>query len=173
MASRRAGSLSLLVGQVRSLALTRSAHSALHSEIDLDLSRAPSNFQRAREGVRAAIEHRAQAASGCARASRSPDRPGPNGIRPIVGRPDRTYLVACGGIPAGRSSPGTSMPETVSAATSLLSRPLMLIAAAIGIRARRNGRALGPLRHRGVLRDDRRRDRRLLMNAYSRQRDRI
>jgi hypothetical protein len=51
----------------------------------------------------------------------------------IVGRPDRTYLVACGRTPVGRSSLGTSMPETVSAAASLLSRPLMLVAAAVGI----------------------------------------
>ena len=51
----------------------------------------------------------------------------------IVGRPDRTYLVACGRTPVGRSSLGTSMPETVSAAASALSRPLMLIAAAVGI----------------------------------------
>src|SRR6266566_2769050 len=35
--------------------------------------------------------------------------------------------------PPGRSSLGTSMPETAAAATSLLSRPLMLIAAAAGI----------------------------------------
>ena len=52
----------------------------------------------------------------------------------IVGRLDRTYLVACRRTPVDRSSLGTSMPETVSAAASLLSsRPLMLVAAAAGI----------------------------------------
>ena len=50
----------------------------------------------------------------------------------IVDRPDRTYLVACRRTPVGWSSLGTSMPETVSAAASLLSRPLVLIAAAVG-----------------------------------------
>jgi Ca2+/Na+ antiporter len=52
----------------------------------------------------------------------------------IVGRPDRTYLVACRRTPVDRLSLGTSMPETVSAAASLLSsRPLLLVAAAVGI----------------------------------------
>src|SRR5258708_22672288 len=37
------------------------------------------------------------------------------------------------GPPPGRSRLGTSMPETASAATSLISRPLMLVAAAAGI----------------------------------------
>jgi hypothetical protein len=35
--------------------------------------------------------------------------------------------------PGGRASPGTPMPETVSAATPLLSRPLVFIAAAGGV----------------------------------------
>jgi hypothetical protein len=61
------------------------------------------------------------------------------------------------------------MPETASAATSLISRPLMLVAAAAGIVLA--GGALGPLRHGGVLRDDRRGDRRLLVNARGGQRD--
>jgi len=42
-------------------------------------------------------------------------------------------LVACRRTPVGWSSLGTSMPQTVSAAASLLSRPLMLVAAAVGI----------------------------------------
>src|SRR5262249_4504865 len=40
---------------------------------------------------------------------------------------------ACGRPFNGPVKPRTSMPETISVATSLLSRPLMLIAAAVGI----------------------------------------
>ena len=54
-------------------------------------------------------------------------------LGPIVDRRDRTYLVSVRPAPLGRSSVGTSVPETASAATSLLSGPLMLIAAAAGI----------------------------------------
>ena len=49
------------------------------------------------------------------------------------GRHDWTYLIILRPNFTGPSSLGTSMPETISAATSLLSRPLMLIAAAVGI----------------------------------------
>jgi hypothetical protein len=65
------------------------------------------------------------------------------------------------------------MPETVSVATSLLSRPLMLIAAAVGIVF---AATVALWAHYGTAvfyRDDRRRDRRLLVNAHGRQRDPI
>jgi len=58
------------------------------------------------------------------------------------------------------------MPETASAATSLLSRPLMLIAAAVGIVL---AATVALWAHYGTAR----RDRRLLVNAYGRQRDPI
>jgi|SRR5204863_1313916 hypothetical protein len=52
--------------------------------------------------------------------------------RPIVHRRDRAYLVGKRSAVAGPCL-GTPMPETVSAATPQLSRPLVLIAAAVGI----------------------------------------
>ncbi|MBV8110296.1 MAG: hypothetical protein JOZ26_19180 [Hyphomicrobiales bacterium] len=58
----------------------------------------------------------------------------PTALRPIVGRHDWTYLI---GVRPNFTGPvklrDVSMPETISATTSLLSRPLMLIAAALGI----------------------------------------
>jgi hypothetical protein len=50
---------------------------------------------------------------------------------PIVDRRTQPYVVRSD--PSGRSNVGTSMADTVSAATSLLSRPLVLVAALAGV----------------------------------------
>ena len=57
----------------------------------------------------------------------------PTALGPIVGRHDWTYLISVRPNFTRPVKPRTSMPETISATTSLLSRPLMLIAAAVGI----------------------------------------
>ena len=59
---------------------------------------------------------------------------GPPGARTYC-RPPRLNLFdkRAAELHRARSSLGTSMPETISATTPLLSRPLMLIAAALGI----------------------------------------
>src|SRR6516165_6378760 len=86
-------------------------------------------------------------------------------LGPIVGCRDWTYLVSI------RPNSWPVEPRDIDARDRFCSR-IPAFASARAHRggrrdhACRNGGALGPLRHRGVLRDDRRRDRRLLVNAH-------
>jgi hypothetical protein len=91
----------------------------------------------------------------------------PTAVGAIVERGDRAYVVSERPGPAWPVE--RTMPQTASAATSLLSRPLMLIAAAVGI-VRAATVALWAHYGSGVLRNDRRRDCRLLVNARRSQR---